>query len=548
MTLPLSEVRAAHRSDGHAVNLGAVFTRQWVAELVLDLAGYTADADLARAHAVEPAVGHGAFLIPMVRRLVASSRRHGVNPADIGKAITGFDIDPGAVRTSRAAVYRTLIEEGIEANVASVLASSWIREGDFLKSAFEVRAADWVIGNPPYVRVEDVDRDDMAAYRAVWMTMSGRADVYVGFIEAGLTILRAGGRLAFICADRWMRNQYGNALRRKIEADMAVDACLTIHGVEAFDDKVAAYPAIILLRNGEQGRAMICDAGATFDAAAANRLLRIWRSGSGPVGADDDFRISWRVGWFAGSSSWPDGDPVRLGVLAELEGRFQTLEDTGAYVGVGVATGADDVFITSRPGETEADRLMKLVGGRELSTGHVAWAGKFLVNPWADDGLIPLVDRPGMAAYLRRHSKRLKSRYVAKKNDKTWWRTIDRVNPVLAQKPKLLIPDLKERISPVLDHGEYYPGHSVYHVTSDVWDLEVLGGLLMSDLATLFVEAYSVRMANGYLRVSAQYLRRVRVPKQSDLRDDLCEEIRQAFRRRDLDACNLLAEAAYGLV
>ncbi|MGH4015414.1 MAG: Eco57I restriction-modification methylase domain-containing protein [Pseudonocardiaceae bacterium] len=53
----------------------------------------------------------------------------------------------------------------------------------------------------------------MSAYRSACPTMGGRADIYVGFYEVGLRSLRPGGRLGFICADRWMRNQYGHRLR-----------------------------------------------------------------------------------------------------------------------------------------------------------------------------------------------------------------------------------------------------------------------------------------------------------------------------------------------
>ena len=55
-------------------SLGAVYTRAWVVELVLDLAGYAAPCNLVDARAVEPSVGEGAFLLPMVARLLDSCR------------------------------------------------------------------------------------------------------------------------------------------------------------------------------------------------------------------------------------------------------------------------------------------------------------------------------------------------------------------------------------------------------------------------------------------------------------------------------------------
>ena len=52
---------------------GAVYTKPWVTELILDMAGYDASGDLAKKFAVEPAVGEGAFLAPMAVRLIRSA-------------------------------------------------------------------------------------------------------------------------------------------------------------------------------------------------------------------------------------------------------------------------------------------------------------------------------------------------------------------------------------------------------------------------------------------------------------------------------------------
>ena len=60
-------------------------------------------------------------------------------------------------------------------------------------------------------------------------------------------------RLAFICADRWMRNAYGRRLRRKIlDGPYSVDCVLTMHDAAAFDAEVYAYPAITVLSRSDQ--------------------------------------------------------------------------------------------------------------------------------------------------------------------------------------------------------------------------------------------------------------------------------------------------------
>jgi hypothetical protein len=75
----------------------------------------------------------------------------------------------------------------------------------------------------------------------------------------------------------------------------------------------------------------------------------------------------------------------------------------------------------------------------------------------------------------------------------------------LQARPKLLLPDLKAAAHPVLDKGHYYPHHNTYFVVSDSWDLEVLGGLMLSDFTNLFVGAYCVKMRGGCYRFQADH-------------------------------------------
>jgi hypothetical protein len=101
--------------------------------------------------------------------------------------------------------------------------------------------------------------------------------------------------------------------------------------------------------------------------------------------------------------------------------------------------------------------------------------------------------------------------------------------------------------NPVLDRGETYPHHNVYFIVSDTWDLEVLGGLLLSKVAEMFVASYCVKMRGGTLRFQAQYLRRIRVPQLDALGEELRERLRNAFRQRDRQAATAAALDAYGV-
>ena len=152
-----------------------------------------------------------------------------------------------------------------------------------------------------------------------------------------------------------------------------------------------------------------------------------------------------------------------------------------------------------------------------------------------------------MARYLKSRSRAVRNRHVARMNPDKWYRTIDRVEPGLLAREKLLIPDLKAFIQPVLDRGETYPHHSFYVITSDQWDLEVLGGLLLSDVAELFVAMYCVKMRGGCYRFQAQYLRRIRVPELSTIGKRDQSKLRDAFERRDRTLASEVARRLYGV-
>ncbi len=218
-----------------------------------------------------------------------------------------------------------------------------------------------------------------------------------------------------------------------------------------------------------------------------------------------------------------------------------------AKVGIGVATGNDSVYITTDTNLVEPSRLLKLALAKDLAGGTMRWSGHYLVNPWNRDGLVDLKTYPKLRAYYEQHVAALKRRHTAEKNVGKWYKTIDRVNHTLTDTHKLYIPDIKNILEPVLDQGETYPHHNLYFIQSDEWDLEVLGGLLMSKVGQFFVESYGVRMRGAYLRFQAQYLRRIRVPAPKTLSKMLSHELKDAFRHRDRPRATQVALDLYGI-
>jgi hypothetical protein len=239
----------------------------------------------------------------------------------------------------------------------------------------------------------------------------------------------------------------------------------------------------------------------------------------------------------------------QMTLIRRLEGGFPLLEETGCKVGIGVATGADKAFIGDFDSlDVEPDRKLRLVTTKDIMSGEVDWRGQGVINPFAEQrGLVDLEEYPRLRRYLEARREMIAGRHCAQKTPTNWYRTIDRITPSVAARPKLLIPDIKGEAHIVFENGELYPHHNLYYVTSESWDLRALQAVLLSAITRLFVTTYSTKMRGGFMRFQAQYLRRIRIPRWEDVSEPLRRDLAEAAIKRDVKACNEAAFKLYGL-
>ena len=526
---------------------GAVFTRREVVDFILDLSEYSSAQPLHRLRLLEPSFGGGDFLIPAIERLLQawqSSDSRGDAPGSLTACIRAVELHHETFNQTKALVIQTLEDFGISRKDALALADGWLIQGDFLLAEIAGHF-DFVVGNPPYVRQELIPDVLMAEYRSRYKTIYDRADLYIPFIERSLSHLTKGGNLGFICADRWMKNRYGGPLRHMVAAGFHLKAYIDMTDTQAFHTDVIAYPAITLISRQKSGPTRIVHSPA-LDRPHLKKLAALIAAKTLPK---DDGSIREIACVTAGDEPWILESSDQLNLVRRLETVFPALEEAGCKVGIGVATGADKVYIA--PFDTldvEPDRKLPLAMTRDIISGHIEWRGYGVINPFQDEGgLVDLEKYPRLRRYLETHKEVITNRHCAKSQPSNWYRTIDRITPSLAKKPKLLIPDIKGDAHIVYDDGTLYPHHNLYFILSDDWDLKSLQAVLLSGIARLFVSVYSTKMRGGYLRFQAQYLRRIRVPLWKDVPEALRKELSEAAGRHDIPACNSAVFKLYGL-
>ncbi len=525
---------------------GAIFTRSEVVEFILDLVGYTVDQPLHQRSLLEPSFGNGDFLLVVVKRLLAAWQTQAPNSdaTALAGALRAVELNKTSFDQTWRQLEELLQSHGIGRADAVNLLGTWLVRGDFLLTPLTF-TFDFVTGNPPYVRHELIPNALIAEYRRHYSTIYDRADLYVPFIERGLMLLKPGGVQGFICADRWMKNKYGRLLRQLVAEQYHLRTYVDMTDTAAFHTNVIAYPAITVIAREKPGKTRV----AHRPDIQKHVLTTLSTELHSKDALDGDSAVKEVASVASGPEPWILESFDQLSLVRRLERDFPLIEEAGCRVGIGVATGADKAFIGPIDElDVESDRKLPIAMTKDIESGNVEWRGLGIVNPFNDGkGLVDLSKYPKLAAYLEARRGQIDKRHVAQKAPANWYRTIDRIYPSLATQRKLLIPDIKGEAHIVYEDGQLYPHHNLYYIVSDDWNLRALQAVLSSGIAKLFVATYSTRMRGGYLRFQAQYLRRIRVPRWTDVPMTIRKTLIDAAQSGDTETCNQAVFELYAL-
>ena len=544
-----SAIEMLATNSGHEER-GAIFTRPEVVEFILDLVGYKSELPLHTKRLLEPSFGSGEFLFSAVRRLLIVWRNANgsIQTAltELENAIQAVELHRKTFTETRSALITLLEKEGLPSITAHSLAEKWLVQGDYLLTPFST-GFDFVVGNPPYVRQELIPEPLLTEYRIRFSTLYDRADLYIPFIERSLLLLEKKGSLGLICADRWMKNWYGGPLRNLVAEYFHLKIYVDMVNTPAFCSEVAAYPAITVISRDVPCPTRVARQPQIESQALAELSQKLLQPQ--PLLNQDNSLVLELARIPNRSEPWLLESTGQMAIIRRIEEQYPLIEATGCKIGIGVATGADKVFIGSFDSlDVEPDRKIPLVTTKDISSGEVNWQGEGVINPFKENGgLVNLDDYPRLCRYFEMHHAIIAARHCAQKSPANWYRTIDRITPALATRPKLLIPDIKGEAHIVYEDGQLYPHHNLYYIVSDTWELRALQAVLLSSITRLFVATYSTKMRGGFLRFQAQYLRRIRIPHWKDVPTVLRKELSEAAFCRDFDACNRAAFKLYNL-
>jgi len=119
-------------------------------------------------------------------------------------------------------------------------------EGEGLSGGFDA-----VIGNPPYVRQEGLG-EQKKYFSEKYESYAGTADLYTYFIERALKLLNDKGKFSYIVSNKWMRSNYGKALR-KFLSNYNIEEIVDFGELPIFAE-AATFPMIIVVNNAKKSK------------------------------------------------------------------------------------------------------------------------------------------------------------------------------------------------------------------------------------------------------------------------------------------------------
>jgi len=108
---------------------------------------------------------------------------------------------------------------------------------------------DYVVGNPPYVRVQHLPKRQKAMFNQLYDSTTGNYDIYCLFYERGLEFLREGsGKLGYITSNQFLLSDYGEGIRGVLLRESAIEEVYDFRDSGVFED-AANLPVILFARD-----------------------------------------------------------------------------------------------------------------------------------------------------------------------------------------------------------------------------------------------------------------------------------------------------------
>ena len=487
---------------------------------------------------LDPACGSGAFLNQALTLLIEEHkfiddliaeltntplRLFDTDKKILEKNIFGVDINDESVEIAKLSLWLRTAQKGrklsnlsnnikcgnsliSDVNIVGAKAFDWQKEFPevFAKGGFDV-----VIGNPPYVKRQNLEDENIIAFlEEKYQSATYNFDLYLLFIEMGSKLLNSQGLLSYINPSKFSSTKTGTGIREFLETNCHILKYVDFKEYQVFED-VTTYCCILILQNGAKSETEFLE---------INELT--------PYNIDSFKKTYINIKTASSGIGWQFKDTV------QIKGDIKIKDICSIFTGI--ETGADNVFIIHK-----SEPIIDLFKQEEYNIVHPILKGTNANRYFFDNvefyGIVPydidkqLIDEEDMKMkypkvwdYLFSHNIKLRERDKGRMDSNKWYGYVYPKNLHKFNTERIIWSDISIRPQFSIDNEMHWHVRTLCSLqlnekgVNKGFSLNFLLGILNSKLLHYFVLNNSNKVRGGYLRYRPQYLKEFALPNLID--------------------------------
>ena len=490
----------------------------------------------------DPACGSGAFLNQALSYLIeehkyvdelsAKYNKDSLVLSDVKSSILennlfGVDINEESVEIAKLSLWLRTAEKGRKltslsdnikcgnslidnAEIAGDKAFNWKHEFPkvFVNGGFDV-----VIGNPPYVKVQHLQHEEIDWYKKHKQVAHKRVDISIMFFELASVILKKEGLLAFITSNQFLTAEYGRKCRVMLLSKFKIEKIIDYGDLPIFQDALT-YVSIFNLRKSKPEDFNLFKVKNITDAISSQY--------SNPI----EIKIN-----NLNEDSWVLQDSKIEKIITKLKNQ-QLLSDFG-NCNYGIVSGNDSVFILDDAKifkySIEKEILLPLIRANNCGRYEDVKYDLFIFYPYKlENGKTIFIEEeelkssyPNAYSYIVEYKDELLSRRDSRKTfeGRTDWYTLTRFGRLeMFNNKKIVYPgETKHNKFGIDNNRAGYSGARVFSITLNEnckINITSLLGVLNSKLIEFYLHSTAPVKAGGYFSYSSNILNQIPIPKE----------------------------------
>ena len=224
---------------------GRFYTPDFIVDSVLDMSGYCGETILKK-HVIDNSCGDGAFLIRIAQRYYLEAKRANYSYSEIKSDLETY-IHGIEIENSERVKCVNRLDDFFDKEQMTDIHWDIICDDTLTVTRYNGKM-DYVLGNPPYIRVHNLG-NYFDSIKSFSFAQGGMTDMYIVFYEIGIKMLSKNGTLGYITPSSFFNSVAGSYMRKVFVSNHYLDKICDLKHYQAF--KSMTYTAITVLKNNK---------------------------------------------------------------------------------------------------------------------------------------------------------------------------------------------------------------------------------------------------------------------------------------------------------